>query len=252
MNEIEKEREREKKEAEERNDKRGRNKRIINNGRYSGAQFLVLSHNRRGIVESRHFSHRHSTGFPCRHPDGFRARYLLHVSWKWKRRSLVQVEATGESLFYTVAPASRGRSTPQEMDKDLPAGRVKIDRPVVPFRGKFIGCPYRSLLCPTYALTKSGGKFYKWNSSGFARGVPSVRGNLSTWLSRSSLCVTGFFLYGENTETERRTMGSSRLFGLVVSKYIREEIFEFRYFLSFFDFFRLFTRYPRLSKAVEY
>lgn len=140
----------------------------------------------------------------------------------------------------------------QEMDKDLPAGRVKIDRPVVPFRGKFIGCPYRSLLCPTYALTKSGGKFYKWNSSGFARGVPSVRGNLSTWLSRSSLCVTGFFLYGENTETERRTMGSSRLFGLVVSKYIREEIFEFRYFLSFFDFFRLFTRYPRLSKAVEY
>lgn len=47
-------------------------------------------------------------------------------------------------------------------------------------------------------------------------------------------------------------MGSSRLFGLVVSKYIREEIFEFRYFLSFFDFFRLFTRYPRLSKAVEY
>lgn len=25
--------------------------------------------------------------------------------------------------------------------------RAKIDRPVVPFRGKFIGCPYRSLVC---------------------------------------------------------------------------------------------------------
>lgn len=146
----------------------------------------------------------------------------------------------GESLFYTVAPAlhSAEAGPLQEMDKDLPAGRVKIDRPVVPFRGKFIGCPYRSLLCPTKALTKSGGKFYKWNSSGSAKGVPSVRGNLSTLALSIGSGFTGF-LYGENIRKEvcNGIFSPFRPCDIYISKlYSKRNIFEF-------FFFRLFTRF---------
>lgn len=150
----------------------------------------------------------------------------------------------GESLFYTVAPAlhSAEAGPLQEMDKDLPAGRVKIDRPVVPFRGKFIGCPYRSLLCPTKALTKSGGKFYKWNSSGSAKGVPSVRGNLPTLALSIGSGFTGFFMakiYG-NGEVCNGIFSPFRprdIYMYMFRNYIRKEIY------SSFFFFRLFTRF---------
>lgn len=154
----------------------------------------------------------------------------------------------GESLFYTVAPAlhSAEAGPLQEMDKDLPAGRVKIDRPVVPFRGKFIGCPYRSLLCPTKALTKSGGKFYKWNSSGSAKGVPSVRGNLPTLALSIGSGFTGFFMakiYG-NGEVCNGIFSPFRPRDIYISKlYSKRNIFEF-FFLDYLQ--------DLLSKAVEY
>lgn len=99
----------------------------------------------------------------------------------------MQVEATGESLRHR-PPLVAGPLS--EMDKDLSSPRVKIDRPVVPFRGKFIGCPYRSLPFRSRTISyEIGGKFYKWNSSSLRhRGVPfGSRKSSNSWLlSRSS------------------------------------------------------------------
>lgn len=139
----------------------------------------------------------------------------------------------GESLFYTVAPAlhSAEAGPLQEMDKDLPAGRVKIDRPVVPFRGKFIGCPYRSLLCPTLLRNLAE------NSTNGTRPAPPGEFHrfeeiFQLWLSRSAAGLR-VSLWRKYTETERCAMGSSHLFGLVIyifRNYIRKEIYSSFFF----------------------
>lgn len=141
------------------------------------------------------------------------------------------MEATGESLRHR-PPLVAGPLS--EMDKDLSSPRVKIDRPVVPFRGKFIGCPYRSLPFRSRTISyEIGGKFYKWNSSATGE-FHSVRGNLPTL--GCSLDHHGFFpcggkKYGNGMFTMFFSTFSLIIVGLI-SRYIRrEEIFEFRYFL---------------------
>lgn len=108
-----------------RRDRTNRKESVASTGRVSGRSV------------GRHFW-RHSVPFRFAvSRDSARARYLLHVSWKWKRRSLVQVRRRWKSrISFTVRarPPCRFGSTLRGW---IRISRTKIDRRCS-FRGKFI------------------------------------------------------------------------------------------------------------------